>query len=112
MKDWDGRSGGVWLTPTLGNGWVNFGGGFQNAAYRRDGNVVRLKGLIKSGTIGAGAFTLPAGYRPGGTHMASAVDGSNTPAARVDVAPGGQVTPQTGNNAFISLDGITFVAEL
>jgi hypothetical protein len=51
--------------PTLLNGWVNFGAGQDTAGYYKDSSgTVRLKGLIKSGALGATAFTLPVGFRP------------------------------------------------
>lgn len=55
-----------WITPTLLNGWVPFGGAYRGPAYRRLGGVVYIKGLIKSGTAAPGTaiFTLPAGFRP------------------------------------------------
>ena len=54
----------TWIAPTLGNSWANFGGGFANAAYKRVGRTVKLRGLIKSGLDNVAIFTLPAGYRP------------------------------------------------
>ncbi len=53
-----------WIAPTLGNSWVNYGGTFQVAQYRKHGDVVRLRGVIKSGTINALAFDLPSGFIP------------------------------------------------
>jgi sorbitol-specific phosphotransferase system component IIA len=52
-----------WLTPTLLNSWVNYGGTMQPAQYKRIGDRVYIRGVVKSGT-GSPIFTLPAGYRP------------------------------------------------
>lgn len=57
-----------WIAPNLLNSWVNYGGSdAEVSGYRKESTgVVRLKGLIKDGTNGAGTvlFVLPAGYRP------------------------------------------------
>lgn len=55
-----------WITPTLLNGWIPFGGSYRGPAYRRLGGVVYIKGLIKGGTAAPGTviFTLPSGFRP------------------------------------------------
>lgn len=97
----DGNTG--WITPSLGNGWVNFGG-WQEARYRRINGVVYVQGLIKSGTLGASALTLDAGFRPAGTIMIAAVDGTNEAHGRLDIQGNGQVVPQSGNNTFFSID--------
>lgn len=53
-----------WIAVTFTNGWVNYGGGWAVAAYRKIGSQVYLKGLVKNGTVNAAIFQLPAGYRP------------------------------------------------
>jgi hypothetical protein len=53
-----------WTGVTFQNGWVNFGGAYQTAQYRKVGDVVQVRGVIKSGTVGSIAFTLPVGFRP------------------------------------------------
>lgn len=56
-----------WIAPTLLSGWLNYGAPEANAGYyRHENNIVRMRGLIKSGTIAAAAVicTLPVGYRP------------------------------------------------
>ncbi len=103
----------IWVeavsAPSLLNSWVNFGSGFSNAGYWKDseGNV-HLQGLIKSGTIGQIAFTLPAGYFPadGLKHYFSTA--SNGSVAGVEVDASGNVTPQYGSNNYLSLEGIVF----
>lgn len=50
---------------TFSNGWTSFGSPYAtNVTYRREGRLVRVRGNIKSGSLGSSAFTLPAGYRP------------------------------------------------
>lgn len=102
----------AWVAPTLTNSWVNFGGGLQTAAYYKDptGRVF-LRGLIKSGTGGAAAFTLPSGYRPTAQclFIVSANNGAGDVAARIDVNTTGTVVPGTGGSVHFSLDGISFL---
>lgn len=94
--------------PAFANSWTNYGGGFNTAAFYKDSfEVVRLKGMIKSGTVGAAAFTLPAGYLPVGTTLFSSVSNGST--GRVDVFTNGIVVPTTPtSNAWVTLDGMTF----
>ncbi len=54
-----------WLAPTLLNSWVDFGGTEQVAQFRKVGDMVQIRGVIKSGTVGfADAFVLPDGMWP------------------------------------------------
>lgn len=53
-----------WTAVTFQNGWINYGGAYQTAQYRKVGDEVQVRGTIKSGTQMTVAFTLPAGFRP------------------------------------------------
>ena len=57
-----------WAALTLSNTWINFGGGYSAARYRRVNGIVYVTGLIKknSGTAPPGETigTLPTGFRP------------------------------------------------
>lgn len=98
-----------YIAPTLINNWANYGS-WGGAGYFKDSNnVVHLRGLIKDGTVPSAAFVLPAGYRPGAQTLFMTM--ANGAVARVDVETGGNVYMHTGNNAYWSLDGITFLAE-
>jgi hypothetical protein len=93
------------------NSWNNYGGSFRGAQYRKVGDVVQLRGLIKSGTLGAAAFTLPVGYRPGAAELlgqAGSTTGSNNAFARVDVNSAGGIIPAGSTNDFVSLSGFYF----
>lgn len=96
--------------PTLINSWVNFGGGVQtDSGYYKDPfGIVHLRGLIKTGAIGTVAFQLPAGYRPFARELFAV--NSNDAYGSCIVDANGNVTPSVGNNAFVSLAGITFRA--
>lgn len=97
--------------PAFANSWVDYNTGTRRAGFRKESNqVVRLYGMIKNGTVGSAAFTLPVGYRPVGPLLCSTMSGSA--AGRVDVLTNGQVTPIGPSvNSWVSLDGITFLAE-
>lgn len=93
------------------HGWTFYGAPYSKAGYIKDpAGFVRLTGVIKSGTLGAAAFTLPPGYRPAVDPGPFAVV-SNGLFGRVDVATDGTVTPQSpSSNASVSLEGIVFQA--
>lgn len=96
--------------PAFTNSWANYGSGFSTAAFRRRGGVVRLKGVIATGTIGQAAFTLPVGYRPNETLLLPSL--SNSAIGRIDVTAAGLVVPQSPSvNTSVSLDGVSFYAE-
>lgn len=108
--------------PAFQNGWTNYGGRHSTAAfYKNPWGTVHLKGLVKNGTVSrdysGGVFHLPCGYGPGHDEVHSVL--SNDAAGRVTILLGycdtGQysatvtVAPPS-NNAWVSLDGITFWA--
>lgn len=100
------------LIPTLNSPWINYGGGFGGARYYKDAaGIVHIEGLIQaapaSPTSGVTLFTLLAGYRPPDTVMFVTYNGGG--AGRIDVDSSGNVIMQSGNTAFTSLSGISFV---
>lgn len=99
----------AWVAPTLLNSWVNYGGGFNDAAYYKDPfGVVHLRGVIKDGTdvSGTALFTLPVGYRPPAQELFTVI--SSSALGRVDIATTGNVVITSGSNTWLSLDGLTF----
>lgn len=116
-----GTSGGdaTWTAAILGNSWANYGTPYAPAGYRKDANgIVHLRGLIKLGTMGAAAFTLPTGYRPPyelgfSVPSTSTSTGTSPATGRVDVLASGAVVPQTGygSNGFYFLDGVSFYTD-
>jgi hypothetical protein len=54
----------AWINVSFQNGWVNYGSVYQTVQYRKVGDMVQIRGLAKSGTIGQVIFTLPGGYAP------------------------------------------------
>ncbi len=99
----------AWQTLSLNGSWVPFGGAYIAPRYMKDSlGFVHVEGLIKSGTMGTVAATLPAGYRPGGQHYwGSASSGA---IGIADVATNGTITPQVGSNGSFMMDYI-FKAE-
>lgn len=92
------------------NSWANFSSDYHMAGYYRDAfGRVFLRGLIASGSVGSTAFTLPSGYRPEKHCLFSVV--SNDSIGQVFITTAGAVTPiSPSNNAWVSLEGISFVA--
>lgn len=89
--------------PAFQNGWVNYGGGWDVLSFRKISNIVHIKGVVKSGTVGQIIFTLPEGYRPDQNRIKSAV--SATGECRVDVYSSGAFVINTGgSNVFTSID--------
>lgn len=97
--------------PVFQNSWANYDtASFKEARFWKDPmGIVHLEGLVKNGTIGTTIFTLPAGYRPSNGQLFVSI--SNGAIGRIDVAPTGNVVATTGNNAWITLSGITFKQE-
>lgn len=54
-----------WLTPTLLNGWANFGDPYPPVQFHKseDGKVY-IRGAVSGGSAGTVIFLLPADYRP------------------------------------------------
>ena len=93
------------------NSWANYGAPFGPAGYRKLSNgLVVLKGLVQGG-VAATIATLPAGYRPGHQGLFNMQTSPNV-ACRIDIATNGVISHTGGNAGWISLNGITFLAEL
>lgn len=78
--------------PAFANGWA-LGDGSALVQFRKDAcGTVYLRGLLAVGTLGAAAFTLPAGYRPEqAARGITTVNGNGN--AIIEVAPTGEVKP-------------------
>lgn len=84
------------------NSWMNYGT-YGTAQYWFDAQGrVHISGVIKSGTIGQAAFTLPAGYRPAAAVIAST--DSNAAHGQIIVGTDGKVYPNAGSNVQFALD--------
>lgn len=104
---------GDFIPVTFANSWVNFGSTFAGAGYRMEpGGVVRIRGLIKSGTVSSTlpAFTLPPGYRP--KFQCLHATSANGAIGRIDILTDGRVCiTNAASTAFVQLDGLSFLAE-
>lgn len=105
--------------PAFQNSWINYDNTWESCAFRKDtSGYVHLKGLVKSGTIGTATaiFILPVGYRPRTGRAMIFCCQTNQTIGRINIrnATGneGYVCCEVGNNAWVSLDGISFKAEV
>lgn len=115
---WDGTMLDAWHTvgaagePTFQSSWVNFDA--RTAQFIRVGRIVRLRGIIKSGTVGSVAFNLPAGFRPAtrvtADHFFPCVSNNAFGAVTVNGSDGA-VVPGAGSNVWFDLSSVSFLAE-
>jgi hypothetical protein len=101
------------VTPALQNSWAVYGSPFGPPQYwlASDGTV-RLMGAMKSGVLGAVAFTLPAGFRPSTNRrfVVSATNASTDIFDTLSITSGGHVIIEaSGSNNYVSLDGVSFI---
>ncbi|MBJ7348762.1 MAG: hypothetical protein JHC87_09355 [Thermoleophilaceae bacterium] len=96
--------------PAFENGWINYSGTATSCSFYLDSlNIVHLRGVVKSGTIGATIFTLPVGCRPVLQHNFGTI--SNGAFGALAVQATGLVTAASGSNVWFSLDGASFRAD-
>lgn len=108
-----------WIAPTLTNGWLNYDTtAYSAAAYRKIGSVVYLRGLVKSGTVGAGTgayiFQLPVGFRPPkNLQLICATNATQTAsqAAYIELLTDGGVRASVGSNVWWSLELLYFFVD-
>ncbi len=113
MKKTDKDTPAVLITPTLLNGWEQYPLYHLVGYYKDSLGIVHLTGLVRKGSANTVIFTLPQCYRPI-TTLIFAVFGQGK-AVRIDVQAGGNVhlnhTPWYPDTDWVSLDGISFLAE-
>lgn len=102
-----------WKAVTFEGVWKNAGGTTLAAAYRKQGNVVRLRGGIATGASTSLAFILPVGFRPTAQVFASGGGFSGTATSTLaQIASNGEVAIYyVAAASTISLDGITFTTD-
>lgn len=107
---WDGHEQDYWRGLPYATGWSNYGGIWEIGQYKREDGDVKFQGVAAggSGTIA----NLPAGYRPGGTHLF--VCRARTGYAHVAVNAAGQVLLEAlrdgASTASISFSQVGFQA--
>lgn len=100
-----------WIAAPLVNSWVNYGGAYGAARYRRLNGVVYITGLVKLGSIAGAAaiFTLPAGFRPAAQRFVTTEAASAVCLLEITSAGIVQIS-NVASNASLSLEAV-FVAE-
>jgi hypothetical protein len=97
--------------PAFQNGWTNYGGGYATAGFFKDPHsIVHLRGLVKSGSLTAAIFALPAGYRPAYDALIP-VTANGAFGDLVIRAATGAVTHNDGSTVWFSLEGVNFRGE-
>jgi len=95
---------GAWTPVTFQNGWVNFAAGSNACQYRKEGDRVFLRGMMKSGTLGnVIAFALPAGFRPPADVYLATVSNALFGYCNILAADGG-FRPQAVNASWVSIE--------
>src|SRR5262245_39518735 len=101
---------GVWSPLTYTNSWVDYSAPYSPCGFcKLVSGLVLLRGLTMSGTAAA-ICTLPVGYRPG-IQLLFIAETSPNAACRLDLTTGGVLSHTGGNNGWISLNNICFLAE-
>jgi type II secretory pathway pseudopilin PulG len=96
----------LWTPMNFQNTWANYSTPYSTAAYTKTAaGMIVLKGLVKTGS--GNIAQLPAGYRPAATIMFE--NSTNSAGGRVDIRSDGNINMAVGNNAWFSLDGISFM---
>lgn len=102
-----GVIGSEWTGLSFNAGWANYDAGWVQGSYKKVGDLVFVRGLIKrvSGSD-ANIALLPAGFRPTNSHMITAW--SDTGVARIDINSLGQITLVSGGTGWLSLFSTVF----
>lgn len=98
---------GLWQRPPYSNAWVDFSDS-RYVRYRLEGVSVRIEGTMKSGVVGATAFTLPTGFRP--IQRINIAVTSNGLFGNAFVDPDGSVQLSVGSNLSANLN-FTFAVD-
>lgn len=100
-----------WANMVLENDWENYGGSFDVASYKKIGNLVILRGLVKGGTTKTTIFTMPTGFRPSAAKIIPATSSSgNTVELRVEKS--GDVHVNSGTlSSWVSLDSVIYYVD-
>lgn len=97
----------AWITPTLVNSFTEVSG--YPVRYMKDSlGFVHLKGRIATGSPGAYAFQLPAGYRPPVNISFISPHGSTSGAIRMSMAWSGAIYVENAYTSYIDLSNIIF----
>ena len=101
----------AYVKPTFQNGWKSYGGTYDVRFTKDSMRMVHLEGLVTGGTMGKTIFNLPVGYRPKQGFQQAVANNFNG-YGQIVIYPGGDVSAYCGSSGWMSLDGITFVADV
>lgn len=100
--------------PAFQNGWVWYGAGWSVPAFRRVGEIVYVKGAVKSGTVATNIFQLPSGFRPKENSYYAITASPPVTAGALNgtllVDSSGQLNAYNGGNTYFAVE-CSFVAE-
>jgi hypothetical protein len=92
----------AWSPLGLQNGWTNIGSGYQTAQYRKLGDIVHVRGLIKSGPVPSLFASFGAGFQPPAGIQFAQVGSGNTLAV-IEILANGNFSVLAGNNVGIGI---------
>jgi|SRR5581483_4437711 len=95
--------------PDFENGWGNNLSSQVPMSFYRDSSRVFLDGVVDGGSFGTRIFTLPDGYRPSRNGIYAVISGGVI--GRVDIGTDGSVVAVSGNGAYVSLCGLSFLKQ-
>lgn len=106
VTQWGNGNG--WQSLSFNTGWGDYGAPYQTGQYKRVGDFVFLRGLVKrSSGVATIIATLPSGYRPAA--FCHAATTSSNAFAEIDINSSGQIDLAIGSaTAWVSLNGIWF----
>jgi hypothetical protein len=107
----------AWITvgasgSSFANSWVNYGGGYPEAAFRKDAfGYVHLKGFIKNGTAtdSLTMVNMPTGYRVGSIRHIPSFGASG--AGHIKLTTSGIAYGSGTGNGWVTLDNLSYFAE-
>lgn len=96
----------AWRTDVVwANSWVSHTPTYPLSFRKNNFGMVEFKGMTRGGTVGVTAFTLPASYWPLQEHVVPVVSNGSVSGV-VSVGTDGTVKVLSGNNTYVSLDGL------
>lgn len=100
----------AWTNATYQNGWIDGNAAYNSAGYRKEGNRVWMRGLIKNPSAGSTIiFTLPAGFRPLKTKSVVTASSSGTPLYFIVTTTGDvSLSSYATASATVPCDGLSF----
>jgi hypothetical protein len=90
-------------------GWDDHGGVYQGGQYKKVGDLVFLRGLVKRVSGGGSVIAvLPSGFRPAAQCLFGVYTSNFGGGDRVDIDTSGNITLVSGGVAYVQLDGLVF----